>query len=803
MKPKAMLLVLFALFFSVFNAFPVQADGIIVPIPPCPLDIPCPPAPQPLPMRQLAIRYHHVTVKIDYQLAITHVDQVFFNPSDVPIEGAYLFPLPKDAVVSNFMLWVDGQAVEGKLLSADEARKVYESTVNQMRDPALLEYTGRGAVQARIYPIPPQGERRIELEYTQVLTADNGLVGYQYPLNTEKFSTLPLEDLSISVTVHSAQPIRAVYSPSHAVAVSRPDEFTATASYAASQVRPDMDFFLDYSIGESQAFHLLSFRDPNDPQDPDGFFLALLAPKPDVTQAVSPKDLILVLDRSGSMQGEKFRQAQAALDYILNHLNPQDRFNLISFSSSVQTFADGLQPAAAAAKGVGWVDRLNAEGSTDINRALLEAGSMADKERPTYLIFLTDGLPTTGETNRQKILDNFAEAAPSSLRLFAFGVGYDVDTNLLDALTQTHHGVVTYVRPGDPLDEILSSFYARISTPLLTDLAIDFGGLATYDVYPQPLPDLFLGAQIVVVGRYRQGGAVDVTLSGNASGVPQTLRYPEQVFATFNAGASGALDSLPRLWATRKIGYLLTQIKLKGPDKETVDQIVHLSIRYGIITPYTSFLVTEPSAVGEDAQQRIANKALDQLQAAPAAPASGQGAVQKSADLGSMAGAQAPQSAPTGSEDKVRVAGSHTFVLTDGVWTDTTYDPKMTTLKVAFLSSDYFALAGSGPELAAAMALGSRLIAVAGGKAYEVVVQGASLPPVAIPATLTPGPISTQAAGLGQPTPTFTHSQPTSTRANTSEPGGKSSNSLVLPTCLGGLILPLGLSLFFALRKRG
>ncbi len=805
MKTKVIGLVLFVLIFLGSNAFPVQADGIIIPIPPCERDIQCPPLPEPLPMRQLEIRYHHVTVKIDDQLATTHVDQVFFNPSSAPIEGTYLFPLPKDAVVSNFMLWVDGQPVEGKVLSVEEARKIYQDTVNQMRDPALLEYADRGAVQARIYPISPQGERRIELEYNQVLTADNGLVGYQYPLNTEKFSTVPLQDLSISVTIHAAQPIRAVYSPSHPVTVNRVDEFSASASFEASQVRPDSDFFLYYSIGESQAFHLLTYRDPADPQEPDGFFLALLAPKPDVAQTVTPKDMILVLDRSGSMQGEKFTQAQSALRYILKHLNPEDHFNLISFSSSVQAFSSEMQPASDVAQGLAWVDRLSAEGSTDINRALLEASSMADKERPTYLIFLTDGLPTTGETDRGKILANFTQSAPASLRLFAFGVGYDVDTNLLDGLTQAHHGAVTYVRPGDALDEILSSFYGRISTPLLTDIALDFGGLSTYDVYPQPLPDLFLGSQIVVVGRYRLGGTFDVSLTGNAAGSPQTFRFTKQAFAQSNTGANQALDSLPRLWATRKIGTLLSQIKLNGPSKEIIDQIVRLSIRYGIVTPYTSYLVSEPSALGAEAQQRIADNAFNQLQAAPPAAASGQAAVQKSADQGSMAGAGAPQSAPASAQDKVRIVGNHAFVLTDGVWIDTAYDPKQPTIKVAFLSGDYFALAASRPDLAAAFALGSRLIAMADGKAYEVVDQGASLPPVAIPPTPTlvaTHPVNPPAATATLAPSPASSATPASALTEPATPIGTASKNLALPTCLGGLALPLGLSLLFALRRR-
>jgi Ca-activated chloride channel homolog len=231
----------------------------------------------------------------------------------------------------------------------------------------------------------------------------------------------------------------------------------------------------------------------------------LLAPRPDAEQEAVPKDVILVLDRSGSMEGEKFQQARQALGYILKQLNPEDRFNVIAFSTGLESYADLLRPASEASEATAWVDRLSAQGSTDINRALLEAAAIVAAERPAYLIFLTDGLPTEGVVDSQQILDNLADSAPDNLRLFAFGVGYDVDTFLLDSLAQAHHGSSTYVAPGERLDEVLSAFYARVSSPVMTDLELDWGWQA-YDMYPSPLPDLFAGSQIVVVGRYSQPG---------------------------------------------------------------------------------------------------------------------------------------------------------------------------------------------------------------------------------------------------------------------------------------------------------
>ncbi|MGE5123778.1 MAG: VIT domain-containing protein, partial [Acidobacteriaceae bacterium] len=547
------------------------ADGIIIPDPPpCNSGL-CPPVV--IPMDQLVIRYHHVTVSIKDQLAVTHVDQVFYNPNDWTIEGTYIFPIPDDAAVSGFTLWVDGKPVEGKVLDATQARQTYEQIVSSMRDPALLEYIGRGAVQARIFPIAPQGERRIELEYTQALPAEGGLVRYIYPLNTEQFSALPIESVTIHVDIQSSTPIRAVYSPSHEVGISRESDTHVVAGYEAANVLPNIDFALYYSLGESQAFHLLSYRDPGDSSDPDGFFLVLLAPRINRLDVVVAKDIILVLDSSGSMEGEKFQQAQQATRYILDNLNQNDRFDLITFNTGIQTYASGLRPASEADKARAWLGSLGAGGSTDINRALLEAATLVDPDRATYLIFLTDGLPTEGVTDSASIISNFDASAPENLRLFSFGVGYDVDTILLDSLSQEHHGRSTYVQPGMKLDEILSTFYNSISTPVLTNLALDFGGISTYDLYPSPLPDLFAGSQVILLGRYREGGTTQVQLKGEVNGEIQTYTFENQTFDKQSA-TNSIQASIARLWATRKIGYLLNEIRLQGASQEIIDQIV-------------------------------------------------------------------------------------------------------------------------------------------------------------------------------------------------------------------------------------
>ena len=745
---------------------------------PCPPRSACKPS-----FPQLSIKYHRVTVTIDNQVASTHVDQVFVNPAPVDLEGTYIFPLPADAVVSDFAMWVDGKRLDGQILDKDKAKQVYLGIVNQRRDPALLEYIGRGAFQARVFPIPAHGEKRIELDYKQVLQADGGLIRYVYPLNTEKFSAQPLGDVSVSVSIKSKDAIKAIYSPSHDVSVSRNGEYAATAGWEAKNVRPDRDFALYYSVSADDiGLNLLTYK-PSAGED--GFFVLLAAPKVDTRASqVIAKDVIYVLDMSGSMQGEKIDQAKKALEYVVGKLNPEDRFNIITFSTGVTKYMPGLRPASEKAEAVPFIRAVRAEGSTDINRALLEALAMVDRSRPALVIFMTDGEPTTGEVNPAKIIANAQNAAPKNVRLFTFGVGFDVNTNLLDNLSQGLRGASAYIKPNENIDEIVSAFYAKVSTPVLADLQLDFGsGTVISDLYPAQLPDMFAGTQLVLAGRYRGGGPATIRLSGTVNGQTQTFTYSDLSFAR-----SGGDESIARIWATRKIGYLLNQVRLNGANKEVIDEIVSLSVRYGIVTPYTSFLVNETDrAMSEQGRGDIANSQYKAQ--ATAAPAAGAAAVQQSQDTSRMSGAQSapvpayatPKAgAPAGQPAQlIQYVGDKTFVYNNGIWMDTTFDVKKSaTSKVNFGSDDYLKLLAARPEWGRYFALGTRVIVVLDGVAYEVTDSAApdqQVTPLPIPSPL-PGATATPTPGtvgrvVPQPTTVLSPDAPSASTGSTNIAG--------------------------------
>jgi Ca-activated chloride channel family protein len=686
------------------------------------------------------VQNHRVNVTIDGQVATTRVDQVFRNDSQWSLEGTYIFPLPENAAISDFAMWINGERVEGQLYTKEEARRIYDNIVRRRLDPALLEYVGRDLFQASIFPIDSGDTRRVEIEYSQILPIDNGLVQYVYPLSTERFSNRPLENVAITVDITSRDAIKAIYSPSHPVSIDRDGRFRALAGWEDFDVLPTTDFSLFYSVSSDEVgVSLLSFKERGE----DGFFTLLVAPNVDAEQVVE-KDVTLVLDTSGSMEGEKMEQARAALLFVLDHLNQGDRFNIIAFSTGVRAFSTRPEPLSTLPEARRFVNNLSPEGSTDINRALLEAIDNADRQRPTIIIFLTDGLPTSGVVDTPLILNNIDQAAGSNLRIFPFGVGDDVDTILLDTLAEEQRGTSAYVRPGERVDEQVSAFYAKVSTPVLADISLDVPGIRLEDTYPFPLPDLFAGTQLIVAGRYRQGGPATVTLSGQVNGQTRTFRFDDLTFATDRQNSRSA-EFIPRLWATRKVGHLLNQIRLHGENRESIDEVVNLSIRYGIITPYTSFLVEEPElALRQEGRDFIVQEEFAEAAAAPSASVSGDEAVNKAVEQNAMAEAEMAAPLPmatatpgfgmggstssTEADSVVTGAAAVTaiddkaFVLKDGIWTDTAFDPGlMTTTPLPFPSDLFLEFLIDHPESGKYFALGLRVIVVIDGLAYETV----------------------------------------------------------------------------------
>jgi Ca-activated chloride channel family protein len=539
----------------------------------------------------LAMVYHRVHINLEDQVAVTQVEQSFRNSTDRPLEATYLFPVPRGASVTKFSMWVNGKEMTGELLDASQARQIYNDIVRRTRDPGLLEYVEHNVFRLRVFPVAPRSDQKVSLTYSSVLARENGTVEYVYPLKAGAGFGHTLEDFSIEASIKSSDPIQNVFSPTHAITTAHRGDREVTVKFDRNQGLLDKDFQLFYACSSKDvSFTALTFRPISGEK---GYMMLLIAPRAEVrTDDAIARDMVMVLDTSGSMRGPKMDQARRALKYCLKNLGPKDRFGLIHFASTVTKYRDGLEDSSTdrIAEASRWVDSLDANGGTNIQDALsaaLEYRS-SDKSRGFTIVFFTDGMPTISETNPERILRSFLDKNTSNTRVFTFGVGDDVNATFLDQLAGQTRAVSTYVRPAQDIEEKVSGLYAKISMPVLTDLKLAAGGGVHFEeMYPPSLPDLFHGSQLVVFGRYSGSGPAAITLTGRV-GNQQKEIVNESIFPDKTGDARAFIE---QIWARRKVGYLLDQIRQHGESKELVDETKLLAKRYGIATPYTSYLI--------------------------------------------------------------------------------------------------------------------------------------------------------------------------------------------------------------------
>jgi Ca-activated chloride channel homolog len=625
----------------------VTDPDVIAPLPrPVPMPVPQPPA------STYRIKEIAVQASIRDQVAQVQVSQTFVNTGSTTMEVEFCFPLPYDGAIDRLTLMVDGQEFAARLLPAGEARALYESIVRKNRDPALLEWIGSGMFRTSVFPVPPGQERKVSLKYTQLLRSSQQLADFLFPLSTAKYTSQPVESVQFRVAIETTADLKSVYSPTHQVQIERPDARHAVATYTATNAIPGSDFRLFYDVAAGPVgASVLSYR-PADADD--GYFLLLAAPQfaaPD--QAQTSKNVVFVLDRSGSMEGQKIEQAREALAFVLNNLREGDRFNVVVYDSSVETFRPELQVfnSETRAAAIGFVNGIYAGGSTNISGALSTGlAQFKDAEGPSYLLFLTDGLPTVGETNEAKLVAESKQANPGKVRVISFGVGYDVNSRLLDRLSREHHGQSEYVRPEEDLEVHVSRLFKKISAPVMTDVAVSIEfdtpttaeqGAATNRLYPRTLPDLFAGEQLVLVGRYKSTGRAKVTLTGTVAGTERSFDFPAEFAAPASNDAS--LAFVEKLWAVRRIGEIIDEIDLNGKNDELVKELVALSTKHGILTPYTSFLADESGRQLADADRfEAADTAVGRLGEAEGRAGFRQRELKQSLQFG-VAPASAPQ----------------------------------------------------------------------------------------------------------------------------------------------------------------
>jgi Ca-activated chloride channel family protein len=546
--------------------------------------------------------------------ATTTLDIALNNPSARRAEAVLLLPVPAGAVVSAFAFEGPASEPTAEVLPADEARRLYDAIVAKVRDPALLEFAGYNLIRSSVFPVPPRGTQRARLTYEHLAPRFGERVDYVLPRSESLEARCPWE---IAVDLRSSRPISTAYSPSHETRTERlaPNHVTVRLAESAGLEPGPFRLSYLYETGAVTA-SIFAYPDPRIGTGADGGYFLLMAGLPARIDDVSTRikrEVTIVIDRSGSMAGAKMDQARAAALQILEGLDDGEAFNIIDYASSVSSFAARPVPkdAPALAEARRYLASIQPAGGTNIHDALLEALRQPSRAGALPMVlFITDGLPTIGRTREIDIRDMVEQANAHRRRIFTFGVGHDVNVPLLDRIADRTRGSATYVPPQQDVRREVARVFARLAGPVFANpklQTLDSGGAASTrlvrELIPDPLPDLFEGDQLILLGQYTGREPITFRLSGDFLGRPRSFEF------TFGLEAATTRNAfVPRLWASRRIAYLIDQVRQAGAEatdlasgryRELIDEIVRLSTEFGILTEYTAFLAREGTDLGD------------------------------------------------------------------------------------------------------------------------------------------------------------------------------------------------------------
>jgi Ca-activated chloride channel family protein len=695
------------------------------------------------------------------------VEETFRNRGGTVQEADYMYPLPAGAAFQELQLSINGQLVSGEIMDAGRARSTYEEIVRRQRDPALVEWMGYGLLRARIFPINPGEEKRVLLRFQVIAPREGDAIRVDYQrgsgrtLVTSGSDTHDARESSFTLRYPNTGRCNA-YSPTQEL---------QTHSSSGSQCVVDVG-------GEGAAVTILIPAPRTDraaisvlanaPGSEDGFALITLAP-PSGRSATVPRDVTFVLDVSGSMSGRKIEQARAAGKQLLGTLSREDRFRMIDFSSDVRTFRDDFVDATPAniAAATRYLSDLQANGGTNIDGALelalapprsregdtregdsdeyVRRPSRQSEGRLSVVLFVTDGEPTVGERDPAAIAAHAARMRGSQ-RVFTFGLGADVNAQLIEQLALEGHGTAQFVRPEEDVERAVGLVASRLTSPIASDLRVttQCGGnsegecVRLVHALPEGPVDLFAGQDLVLLTRYSGSGRARLVFDGRSATGPvhweTMVDFPDH--ERDNA-------FVPRLWATRRIGWLSAARRQNGPSPEVDDELRTLGERYGIPTELTSYLVQEQQVATNGPRQLDSTIRDDLTGRAPAAPAAKFEAARAATEqrdaksIGSMDkplmlqqvvitdGRNTGGALEKDRVDALKRAGNRIFAHRNDRWTDISYKPETKIVKIKPYTAAYFAVLDAIPDLRVAFAVGDKVLVSGKRIAVEVSPDGA------------------------------------------------------------------------------
>lgn len=585
-----------------------------------------------------ALKHTDVRAGISGFLARVTVRQAFANTATQNIEAIYTFPLPQDAAVDDMTIQVGDRTVRGLIKRREDARAIYENAKRTGQVAALLDQERPNIFTQAVANILPGEQVTVTISYVETLRYEAGSYEFVFPMvvgpryipgqamgqqgggwapDTNRVpdgsritpwvagkGTRAGHDISLELALDAGVPIQDLRSKTHDIDVDRKSPSRVSVRLRNEAEIPNQDFILKYDVaGAEIADAILTTPAPGRSKPAGGYFTMILEPPVRLPESdIQPKELVFVLDTSGSMWGFPLEKAKAVISRALDELYPGDTFNLITFSGDTHiVFPGPVYPTAEnirKAKAV--LATRTGGGGTEMMKAIRAALVPSDRQDHVRVVcFLTDGyvgndMEIVGEVQKHP-----------NARVFAFGIGTAVNRFLLDKMAEAGRGAVEYVTLADKADEAADRFYERVRSPLLTDLYIDWGGLPVTDVYPQRLPDLFSGQPVIISGRYTQPASGTVRLKGTRAGGPFNRDIP----VTFSAGTP-PFDALAGFWARRRIDDLMSQdwlgIQRGSMKPELKEQITQLGLDYRLMTQFTSFVAVEDRIVTKDGKpQRV------------------------------------------------------------------------------------------------------------------------------------------------------------------------------------------------------
>lgn len=553
-------------------------------------------------------------------LVETVMELTIKNPGASMIEAEILLPVREGAIFKSFSYGSHAGQYPATLMPAGEARKLYDRIVARAKDPALLEFAGYGVVRTSVFPIPARSSMQVRVIYEEVLENNNGRFDYVLP-RSEAFDQTAQWDIRMEIETGKQGKAVNVYSPSHEIEVNTLQNANRTVALKKSNLPVNPGHFRlswqHQSFGTGNAISNISlFACPDSDQPDTGYFLLMCSPEylvegfisKDIKMPRLKREVTLVLDRSGSMRGEKLDKVRESVKQIIAALDEGETFNILTYNQGVDSFRDQpvVKNPVSERDAFEWLDTLTANGGTNIHEALSTAlGQPVSDGTLPLVLFLTDGQPTIGQTSERMIVKLIDNQNPGKRRVFSVGVGTDLNAPLLRRLSSASGAACAFIAPGEDVEVAIADLFAKLHGPLATDLDLSVGPSRgrVRDMLPARLPDLYAGSQLIITGQYIGTEPLTITLSGRHGGKQKALSSigfdPTRI-------ASISDDFVPRLWATRQIAALqeslrdmdiatndIDQLMVDPRTKEITEEIVRLSTRFGIMSDFTSFFADD------------------------------------------------------------------------------------------------------------------------------------------------------------------------------------------------------------------